>query len=139
MARSQRAVKGRTHRRALLERAEGYSGSRSRHVRAAHAQVMHSGNYAFRARRARKGEFRKLWIMRINAALAAAINVLDAERVSPRFHAQHSAVARTYRYQCSTRRHSFDNTLVWWVLHAINPERTKDAADPHQPCPRRLA
>lgn len=68
MARVKRAVQGRKHRRAILERAEGYSGSRSRHVRAAHEQVMHSGQYAFRDRRARKGEFRKLWIMRINAA-----------------------------------------------------------------------
>ena len=68
MARVKRAVQGKKHRRAILERAEGYSGSRCRHVRAAHEQVMHSGNYAFRDRRARKGEFRKLWIMRINAA-----------------------------------------------------------------------
>ncbi len=68
MARVKRAVQGKKHRRAILERAEGYSGSRSRHVRAANEQVMHSGNYAFRDRRARKGEFRKLWIMRINAA-----------------------------------------------------------------------
>jgi large subunit ribosomal protein L20 len=68
MARVKRAVQGKKHRRAILERAEGYTGARSRHVRAAHEQVMHSGNYAFRDRRARKGEFRKLWIMRINAA-----------------------------------------------------------------------
>ena len=68
MARVKRAVQGKKHRRAILERAEGYSGSRSRHLRAANEQVMHSGNYAFRDRRARKGEFRKLWIMRINAA-----------------------------------------------------------------------
>ncbi len=68
MARVKRAVQGKKHRRAILERAQGYTGSRSRHVRAAHEQVMHSGQYAFRDRRARKGEFRKLWIMRINVA-----------------------------------------------------------------------
>src|SRR6476659_6015765 len=68
MARVKRAVQSRKHRRAILERAEGYSGSRSRHLRAANEQVMHSGQYAFRDRRARKGEFRKLWIQRINAA-----------------------------------------------------------------------
>ena len=50
------------------EKAEGYTGSRSRHFRKANEQVMHSGRYAFRDRRARKGEFRKLWIVRINAA-----------------------------------------------------------------------
>jgi len=68
MARVTRAVQGKKHRRAVLEKAEGYSSSRSRHFRKANAQVMHSGNYAFRDRRARKGEFRKLWIVRINAA-----------------------------------------------------------------------
>ncbi len=55
-------------RRATLERAKGYYGNKSRTFRAANEQVMHSGNYAFRDRRARKGEFRRLWIQRINAA-----------------------------------------------------------------------
>ena len=48
--------------------AEGYSGARSRHFRKATEQLIHSGKYAFRDRRARKGEFRRLWIVRINAA-----------------------------------------------------------------------
>ena len=51
MARVKRAVQGKKHRRAILEKAEGYSGSRSRHFRKANEQVMHSGNYAFRDRR----------------------------------------------------------------------------------------
>src|SRR6188472_288449 len=68
MARVKRAVQGKKHRRAVLEKAEGYSASRSRHFRKANEQVMHAGNYAFRDRRARKGDFRKLWIQRINAA-----------------------------------------------------------------------
>lgn len=68
MARVKRSVHGKKHRRAVLERAEGYSGQRSRSFRKANEQVMHSGNYAFRDRRARKGEFRRLWIVRINAA-----------------------------------------------------------------------
>ena len=68
MARVKRAVQGKKHRRAVLEKAEGYSASRSRHFRKANEQVMHSGNYAYRDRRARKGEFRRLWITRINAA-----------------------------------------------------------------------
>ena len=58
----------RKRRRATLEKAKGYYGNKSRSVRAANEQVMHSGNYAYRDRRARKGEFRKLWIQRINAA-----------------------------------------------------------------------
>jgi large subunit ribosomal protein L20 len=68
MARVKRAVHARKKRRATLERAKGYYGNKSRTFRAANEQVMHSGNYAFRDRRARKGEFRRLWIQRINAA-----------------------------------------------------------------------
>ena len=68
MARVKRSVHSKKHRRKILERAEGYRGARSRSVRKANEQVMHSGNYAFRDRRARKGEFRRLWIQRINAA-----------------------------------------------------------------------
>ena len=68
MARVKRAVHSKKHRRATLERAKGYYGNKSRSYRAANEQVMHSLQYAFRDRRARKGEFRKLWIQRINAA-----------------------------------------------------------------------
>jgi large subunit ribosomal protein L20 len=68
MARVKRAVPSKKHRRATLERAKGYYGNKSRSYRAANEQVMHSLQYAFRDRRARKGEFRKLWIQRINAA-----------------------------------------------------------------------
>ena len=68
MARVKRAVHSKKHRRAILERAKGYYGNKSRSYRAANEQVMHSLQYAFRDRRARKGEFRKLWIQRINAA-----------------------------------------------------------------------
>ncbi|MDZ4827210.1 MAG: 50S ribosomal protein L20 [Actinomycetota bacterium] len=68
MARVKRSVSGRKHRRAILEEARGYTGARSRHYRKANEQVMHSLRYAYRDRRARKGEFRKLWIVRINAA-----------------------------------------------------------------------
>ncbi len=68
MARVKRAVHGRKHRRTVLERAKGYYGNKSRSFRAANEQVMHSLQYAYRDRRARKGDFRKLWIQRINAA-----------------------------------------------------------------------
>ena len=68
MARVKRSVHSKKRRRATLAKAEGYSGSRSRHLRAANEQVMHSGQYAYRDRRARKGQFRRLWIVRINAA-----------------------------------------------------------------------
>src|SRR5580765_6276253 len=68
MARVKRAVHSKKHRRATLDRAKGYFGNKSRSYRAANEQVMHSLQYAYRDRRARKGELRKLWIQRINAA-----------------------------------------------------------------------
>ena len=68
MARVKRAVQSKKHRRADPRAGRGVLGFASRHLRAANEQVMHSGQYAFRDRRARKGEFRKLWIVRINAA-----------------------------------------------------------------------
>jgi len=68
MARVKRAVHSHKRRRKVLEAASGYSGAKSRSYRKATEQVMRSGNYAFRDRRARKGEFRRLWIVRINAA-----------------------------------------------------------------------
>jgi large subunit ribosomal protein L20 len=71
MARVKRAVHGRKHRRVVLERAKGYYGNKSRSFRSANEQVMHSLQYAYRDRRARKGDFRKLWIQRINAAARA--------------------------------------------------------------------
>ena len=68
MARTKTSVHSKKRRRQVLNRAKGYYGNKSRSFRAANEQVMHSGNYAFRDRRARKGEFRKLWNQRINAA-----------------------------------------------------------------------
>ncbi|HXY45650.1 MAG TPA: 50S ribosomal protein L20 [Acidimicrobiales bacterium] len=68
MARVKRAVHGKKHRRTVLERAQGFYGNKSRSYRSANEQVMHSLQYAYRDRRARKGDFRKLWIQRINAA-----------------------------------------------------------------------
>ena len=68
MARVKRAVHGRKHHRAILEQAQGYYGNKSRSFRAANEQLMHSLQYAYRDRRARKGDMRRLWIQRINAA-----------------------------------------------------------------------
>jgi large subunit ribosomal protein L20 len=68
MPRVKRGVHGRKKRRQVLERAKGYYGARSRRYRLAREQVMHSGAYAYRDRRARKRDFRRLWITRIGAA-----------------------------------------------------------------------
>lgn len=61
------SVPSRQRRKKTLSRARGYYGNKSRSYKSANEQLMHSGKYAFRDRRARKGEFRKLWIQRINA------------------------------------------------------------------------
>src|SRR4051795_11142074 len=68
MARVKRAVHAKKHHKAVLEQAQGYYGNKSRSFRAANEQLMHSLQYAYRDRRARKGDFRQLWIQRINAA-----------------------------------------------------------------------
>jgi len=71
MARVKRAVNAQKKRREVLDQASGYRGQRSRLYRKAKEQVTHSGVYAYRDRRARKGDFRRLWIQRINAACRA--------------------------------------------------------------------
>jgi large subunit ribosomal protein L20 len=67
MARVKRGVHAKKKHKAVLGKAKGYYGNRSRSFRAANEAVMHAGQYAFRDRRARKGEMRRLWIQRINA------------------------------------------------------------------------
>ena len=71
MARVKRAVKAHKTRRSTLEAASGYRGQRSRLYRKAKEQLLHSSTYAYRDRKARKGDFRQLWITRINAAARA--------------------------------------------------------------------
>ena len=71
MARVKRSVNAKKKRREVLELASGYRGQRSRLYRKAKEQVLHSATYAYRDRRARKGDFRALWIQRINAAARA--------------------------------------------------------------------
>ena len=68
MARVKRAVNAHKKRRVILERAEGYRGQRSRLYRKAKEQVTHSLVYSYNDRRKKKGDFRRLWIQRINAA-----------------------------------------------------------------------
>jgi large subunit ribosomal protein L20 len=78
MPRVKRSVAGRAKRRETLREAKGYYSARGKHFRAAREQVTHSGVYAFRDRRARKGDFRRLWIIRINAA--ARVNGISYSR-----------------------------------------------------------
>jgi large subunit ribosomal protein L20 len=71
VARVKRAVNAAKKRRVVLERASGYRGQRSRLYRKAKEQMLHSMTYAYRDRKDRKGQFRRLWIQRINAAARA--------------------------------------------------------------------
>ena len=71
MARVKRAVNAHKKRRVVLERASGYRGQRSRLYRKAKEQMLHSMTYSYRDRKKRKGDFRQLWIQRINAAARA--------------------------------------------------------------------
>ena len=71
MARVKRSLNAKKKRRVVLERAKGYRGQRSRLYRKAKEQVLHSMTYAYRDRKDRKGNFRRLWIQRINAAARA--------------------------------------------------------------------
>ena len=68
MARIKRSVHAKKKRREVLEAAKGYTGSHRRRLRLAKEQVLHSEVYAYRDRRDRKAQFRRLWISRIGAA-----------------------------------------------------------------------
>jgi len=68
LSRIKRSVHGRKRRNQIMEAAKGYRGARSRRLRVAKEQLLHSGVYAYRDRRDRKAQFRRLWITRIGAA-----------------------------------------------------------------------
>ncbi len=68
MARVKRAVHAKKKHKKVLDRASGYKGARSRRFKTANEQVMHAMQDAYKDRKDRKGEFRRLWITRINAA-----------------------------------------------------------------------
>ena len=71
MARVKGALSTRKRRKKILKLAKGYFGSKSKHFKMAKQAVMKSGNYAFIGRKAKKRDFRRLWITRISAACKA--------------------------------------------------------------------
>jgi large subunit ribosomal protein L20 len=86
VARVKRAVNAQKKRRSTLEAASGYRGQRSRLYRKAKEQLLHSATYQYRDRKDRKGDFRQLWITRINAAARAnGMTYLVAGNVSRRW------------------------------------------------------
>jgi len=78
MSRTKHSVARKKRKKKVLRMAKGYRGARSRSYRSANEQVMHSLQYVYRDRRARKRDFRRLWIARINAA--ARLNGLSYSR-----------------------------------------------------------
>ena len=81
MARVKRGVTKSKRHKQIRKAAKGYYGNKSRTFRGANEQLLHSGQYAFRDRRAKKGEFRALWIQRINAA----VRLVDPDLTYSRF------------------------------------------------------
>ena len=81
MARVKRAVNAAKKRREVLELASGYRGQRSRLYREAKEQMLHSYTYSYAHRKDKKGDFRSLWIQRINAA----VRIHDGELTYSRF------------------------------------------------------
>ncbi|HUZ21690.1 MAG TPA: 50S ribosomal protein L20 [Acidimicrobiales bacterium] len=143
MARVKRAVHGRKHRRVVLERAKGYYGNKSRSFRSANEQVMHSLQYAYRDRRARKGDFRKLWIQRINAAARA--EGMSYSRFIAGLHRAEVAVDRKILADLAVRDREAFAALVRVaadalgdeaapeVLEAEEADATDGADEPEQP------
>jgi large subunit ribosomal protein L20 len=125
MARVKRSVHGRKHHRAVLEQAKGYYGNKSRSFRAANEQVLHSMQYAYRDRRARKGDFRKLWIQRINAA--ARQNGLSYSRFINGLHRAGVEVDRKILADLAVREPEAFGALVA-VAAANAPSAAEEAA-----------
>ena len=129
MARVKRAVHGKKRRRTVLERAQGFYGNKSRSYRAANEQVMHSLQYAYRDRRARKGDFRKLWIQRINAA--ARLNGTTYSRFIAGLHRADVEVDRKMLADLAVRDPQAFAALVDIAVAALDAatEKAADATD----------
>lgn len=125
MARVKRAVHAKKKHRAVLERAKGYYGNKSRSYRAANEQVMHSLQYAYRDRRARKGDFRKLWIQRINAA--ARIEGMSYSRLIAGLHRAEVAVDRKILADLAVRDPQTFAQLVAVARDALGDEAESGA------------
>jgi large subunit ribosomal protein L20 len=126
MARVKRAVHSKKRRRTVLERAQGFYGNKSRSYRAANEQVMHSLQYAYRDRRARKGDFRKLWIQRINAA--ARLNDTTYSRFIAGLHKAEIDVDRKILADLAVRDPQAFSELVRLALQALDgQEATQDS------------
>ena len=125
MARVKRAVHARKHHRAVLELAQGYYGNKSRSYRAANEQVMHSLQYAYRDRRARKGDFRRLWIQRINAA--ARLDGMSYSRLIAGLNRAEVDVDRKVLADLAVRDPAAFSALVSVAAEALGAEGSDEA------------
>jgi len=66
---------------------------------------------------------------KINDELPADVNILEIEKASPKFHARHDAIARSYLYQISRRRTAFGKKMVWWIKDQLDVNKMKATAD----------
>ena len=124
MARVKRAVNAAKKRRVVLERASGYRGQRSRLHRKAKEQMLHSMTYAYRDRKDRKGQFRRLWIQRINAA--ARLNGMTYNRLIQGLRLAEIEVDRRMLAELAVNDAEAFATLVKLAKGAL-PEGTKAA------------
>jgi large subunit ribosomal protein L20 len=130
MARVKRAVHAKKHHRAVLEQAQGYYGNKSRSFRAANEQLMHSLQYAYRDRRARKGDFRQLWIQRINAA--TRLHGMSYSRFIAGLKAAGVEVDRKMLADLAVRDDAAFGALVTLASDANEAERAGPAPAPEQ-------
>lgn len=122
MARVKRAVNAKKKRRETLERASGYRGQRSRLYRKAKEQVTHSMVYSYRDRRKRKGDFRRLWIQRINAA--ARLNGVTYSRFIQGLRAADVEVDRRMLAELAVNEPAVFATLVEVSQSALETEQS---------------
>ena len=126
MARVKRAVNAHKKRRVILERAKGYRGQRSRLVRKAKEQLLHSFVYSYGDRRKRKGDFRRLWIQRINAASRA--NGLTYNRLIQGLKAAEIQVDRRMLAELAVNDAAAFATLVKIAKNALPSDTSAPAA-----------
>jgi large subunit ribosomal protein L20 len=125
VARVKRAVHSKKHHRSVLEQAQGYYGNKSRSFRAANEQVLHSLQYAYRDRRARKGEFRSLWIQRINAG--ARLHGLSYSRLIAGLNAAGVEVDRKVLADLAVRDDAAFGSLCELAIKAMGEPAGEDA------------
>jgi len=126
VARVKRAVNAHKKRRETLERASGYRGQRSRLYRKAKEQVTHSLVYSYADRRARKGDFRRLWIQRINAA--ARLNGMTYNRFIQGLKAADVEVDRRMLAELAVNDEAAFAALVQIAAKALPADKNAPAA-----------